>query len=171
MGPIGAVLAFFIDSLIGDPRSSLHPVVIMGKLIGLLERLFRKEKDSPQIQIFKGALLALLVLAISWSVTYGLLMLAGKISNVFEDVLGIFLLSFFICPRSLAEAGFELRGLLEKGDLPEARRKVGWIVGRDTDSLDEAEITRATVETTAENTVDGIIEMKNIYILAEQPHG
>ena len=73
MGPIGAVLAFFIDSLIGDPRSSLHPVVIMGKFIGLLERLFRKKKDSPKIQIVKGALLVLLVLAISWSVTYGLL--------------------------------------------------------------------------------------------------
>lgn len=169
MGPIGAVLAFFIDSLIGDPRSSLHPVVIMGKFIGLLERLFRKEKDSPKIQIVKGALLVLLVLAISWSVTYGLLMIAGKFSNIFEDVLGILLLSFFICPRSLAEAGFELRGLLEKGDLPEARRKVGWIVGRDTDSLDEAEITRATVETIAENTVDGIIAPLFFYFIGGVP--
>ena len=47
--------------------------------------------------------------------------------------------------------------LLRKGDLQEARRKVGWIVGRDTTELDESEITRATIETVAENTVDGII--------------
>ena len=62
-----------------------------------------------------------------------------------------------ISPRSLASAGLELAQLLQKGDLTEARRKVGWIVGRDTTELDESEITRATIETVAENTVDGII--------------
>jgi cobalamin biosynthesis protein cobD len=57
----------------------------------------------------------------------------------------------------LAEAGLEIANLLRKQDISEARRKVGWIVGRKTSELDESEITRATIETVAENTVDGII--------------
>ncbi len=169
MWPLGAVLAFFTDSLIGDPRTGMHPVVIMGKFIGWLEKFFRRDEDSPNTQIFKGAILVLLVLSVSWGTTYGLLLLAGKLSNIFADILGVLLLSFFICPRSLAEAGFELRKLLEAGDLSEARRKVGWIVGRDTDALDEAEITRATVETIAENTVDGIIAPLFFYFIGGVP--
>ncbi len=169
MWPLGAVLAFFTDSLIGDPRTGMHPVVIMGKFIGWLEKFFRRDEDSPNTQIFKGAILVLLVLSVSWGITYGLLLLAGKLSNICADILGVLLLSFFICPRSLAEAGFELRKLLEAGDLSEARRKVGWIVGRDTDALDEAEITRATVETIAENTVDGIIAPLFFYFIGGIP--
>ncbi len=169
MWPLGAVLAFFTDSLIGDPRTGMHPVVIMGKFIGWLEKFFRMDEDSPNTQIFKGTILVLLVLSVSWGITYGLLLLAGKLSNIFADILGVLLLSFFICPRSLAEAGFELRKLLEAGDLSEARRKVGWIVGRDTDALDEAEITRATVETIAENTVDGIIAPLFFYFIGGVP--
>ncbi len=169
MWPLGAVLAFFTDSLIGDPRTGMHPVVIMGKFIGWLEKFFRRDEDSQNTQIFKGAILVLLVLSVSWGTTYGLLLLAGKLSNIFADILGVLLLSFFICPRSLAEAGFELRKLLEAGDLSEARRKVGWIVGRDTDALDEAEITRATVETIAENTVDGIIAPLFFYFIGGIP--
>ncbi len=169
MWPLGAVLAFFTDSLIGDPRTGMHPVVIMGRFIGWLEKFFRRDADSPNTQIFKGAILVLLVLSVSWGITYGLLLLAGKLSNICADILGVLLLSFFICPRSLAEAGFELRKLLEAGDLSEARRKVGWIVGRDTDALDEAEITRATVETIAENTVDGIIAPLFFYFIGGVP--
>jgi adenosylcobinamide-phosphate synthase len=70
---------------------------------------------------------------------------------------GAVLLSFAITPRSLAEAGREIKDYLLAGDLVQARTKVGWIVGRDTDSLDEAGATRATVETVAENIVDGIV--------------
>ena len=66
-------------------------------------------------------------------------------------------MSFMISPRSLAEAGKELNVLLKVGNLAQARYKVGWIVGRDTEHLNEGEIVRATVETISENTVDGII--------------
>lgn len=62
-----------------------------------------------------------------------------------------------ISPRSLADAANEIYFLLEREDIIRAREKVGWIVGRDTQNLNEAEVARATVETVAENTVDGII--------------
>ena len=66
-------------------------------------------------------------------------------------------LSFMISPRTLADAAREIYWLLESENLPRAREKVGWIVGRDTANLNEAEVSRATVETVAENTVDGVI--------------
>ena len=79
------------------------------------------------------------------------------------------ILSFMISPRSLAEAGQELHHLLIIGDIEEARRKVGWIVGRDTDKLDEPEIVRATVETVAENTVDGIVSPLFFFMIGGLP--
>ena len=66
-------------------------------------------------------------------------------------------LSFMISPRTLGDAAREIYFLLDRENLARAREKVGWIVGRDTQNLNEAEITRATIETVAENTVDGII--------------
>ena len=67
------------------------------------------------------------------------------------------LLSFMICPRSLAKAGREVYRYLVRHHLRIAQLKVGKIVGRDTDHLDSPEVTRATVETIAENTIDGIV--------------
>jgi adenosylcobinamide-phosphate synthase len=78
-------------------------------------------------------------------------------------------LSFMISPRNLAEAGREIRDYLMEGNLEMARFKVGWIVGRDTDKLDEPEIARATVETIAENTVDGIIAPLFFFVLGGVP--
>ena len=155
---ITAVAAFLIDALIGDPKSKIHPVVLIGKLIFVLEYLLRRDLDSPIKKIFKGGLLVVLVLIAS----YG----AGLAISIFAKMTGSFtaeifiealILSFMITPRSLAEAGREIYYLLENENLAQARYKVGWIVGRDTKNLNEAEVVRATVETVAENTVDGII--------------
>lgn len=155
---ITAVAAFLIDALIGDPRSRFHPVVLIGKLILVLEYFLRRDSDSHIKKIFKGGVLVLIVVAVSFSIGKGISILAEMTGSftakIFIEALA---LSFMITPRSLAEAGREIYFLLTMENLPQARYKVGWIVGRDTQNLNEAEITRATVETIAENTVDGII--------------
>ena len=155
---ITAVAAFLIDALIGDPRSKFHPVVLIGNLISLLEKILRRELDSPSQKIFKGGLLVTTVVAISFSVGYGIEFLSQKIPSLTAQIfIQALVLSFMISPRSLGDAAQEIYSLLETENLSEARRKVGWIVGRDTQNLNEAEVARATVETVAENTVDGII--------------
>lgn len=152
--PLGAVL---FDSLIGDPRSRLHPVVLIGNYISLLEKTFRRPQHSPGSQMAAGAVLVALVLLTTYAVVG--LVIAGleqlSASAVFWGE--ALILSFAITPRSLAEAGMEICRYLREGNLEQARYKVGWIVGRDTQRLDEREVTRATVETVAENIVDGII--------------
>lgn len=150
-------LAVAWDSLLGDPRGGWHPVVLIGKLIGALEQRLLFPALSPGQKRGRGAALAALVV----SIVYGLAWAAGQLASALppygQYLLESLLLSFAISPRSLKEAGMEIHDLLRAQNMAEARRKVGWIVGRDTDRLDEGEVTRATVETVAENITDGII--------------
>ncbi len=152
-----AICAFLFDTIIGDPNSKWHPVVLMGKLISLLERFFYRGTDSDGKKFAMGAMLVIIVLLISYDVAAALMHFSYYLPGWGSAMVGALILSFMISPKSLAKAGKEIYGLLVVGDLAEARRKVGWIVGRDTEELSEDEVSRATVETIAENTVDGII--------------
>ncbi|SHK88548.1 adenosylcobinamide-phosphate synthase [Selenomonas ruminantium] len=164
------ILAFLLDCIIGDPQSKWHPVVLMGKLISMLERLFYHPADKDTRKFAWGAVLVLVVLWLVYAVAEGIMLLSYRIPWSWgSTAVGAIMLSFAISPKSLAKAGKELYGLLLAGDMTEARRKVGWIVGRDTDKLDEPEIARATVETIAENTTDGIIAPLFFFVLGGVP--
>lgn len=151
------VFAVVIDGLIGDPRISWHPVVLIGRLIAWLEAKLLRPAASARYKQWSGLVLVLAVLGISYTAVWGLLAVLAALHPLATLAGGALLLSFSISPRSLAEAGREIKQYLLKQDLDQARYKVGWIVGRDTKQLDVREITRATVETIAENIVDGII--------------
>ncbi|MDF2571411.1 MAG: cobD 1 [Sporomusa sp.] len=149
--------AVILDRIIGDPRTSLHPVVIIGNFIAWLERNLLNVKHSSLCKKWAGAVLVIVVLSTVYGVSWLIITALGSIHPWGIYIGGAILLSFTISPRSLAEAGREIAGYLNTGNMEQARYKVGWIVGRDTANLDTAEITRATVETVAENIVDGII--------------
>ena len=141
----------------GDPRSKYHPVVLIGNCIFFYEHLLYKKNTIPRNQILLGISTVLLVLMTVMVIVTGLLFIGGTIHPIGYFIVSLLCLYIAISPRCLAEAGIEIANLLRKQDISEARRKVGWIVGRKTSELDESEITRATIETVAENTVDGII--------------
>ena len=165
-----AILAFVIDTIIGDPRTKFHPVVLIGKLISLLERFHYRAEDSNGRKFFSGAILVLIVLFLTYDAAAALLYLSYYIPWEWgRELVAALLLSFTISPQSLAKAGKGIYALLITGDLAEARKKVGWIVGRDTDKLDDSEIARATVETIAENTVDGIISPLFFFVIGGVP--
>lgn len=151
------ILAFIIDCIVGDPRSNYHPVVLIGKVISFYEKIFYHEKDTNKRKFLYGACTVIATLVTVVLIGGIILMIAAHIADWLVSIVSAIILYITITPRSLAEAGHELFVLLKKGDIKEARRKVGWIVGRKTDDLDESEITRATIETVAENTVDGIL--------------
>lgn len=152
--PFGALL---LDTLVGDPRSKYHPVVLIGNCISFYEHLLYKKNTIAKNQILLGISTVLLVLMTVMLIVTGLLFIGGTIHPIGYFIVSLLCLYIAISPRCLAEAGIEIANLLRKQDISEARRKVGWIVGRKTSELDESEITRATIETVAENTVDGII--------------
>lgn len=155
---IVGVIAFLFDSLVGDPRSSYHPVVLIGKLISFFEKIFYDNQASDRKKFISGMFLTGAVLSVSYLVAFCIELMIRRTGNILVyDFTCAFFLSFMITPKSLAEAGREIYDYLVKGDLKNARYKVGWIVGRDTDNLSPSEATRATVETVSENIVDGII--------------
>lgn len=166
---VGA-LAFFLDCFIGDPNSKFHPVVLIGNLISATEKLLYGENASDRSRFFRGTLLVFIVLTLSygvtWAIMYGIALLGNEYISLFVAAL---ILKSTISPRSLAKAGREIYDYLRDNDLSEARRKVGWIVGRDTDKLTVPEIVRATVETISENIVDGIISPLFFFALGGVP--
>ena len=164
------ILAFLMDCVIGDPRSKFHPVVLIGKLIAGLETWLYSPEDSDKRKFWRGLLLMLLVLVICYGATAGIVYGVRRLGlPYFSWGVEALLLSFTISPRNLAEAGREIQRYLAAGDIEEARFKVGWIVGRDTDKLTVPEITRATVETIAENIVDGVISPLFFFFLGGVP--
>jgi adenosylcobinamide-phosphate synthase len=163
------LVAILIDTFLGDPRSSLHPVVMIGNCIAFLERKLLNPRYSHRLKKITGMLLVILVLGITYSVTWWILKLLSQIHPWAEFLGGALLLSLTISPNSLAKAGNEIYYYLVSGDLKQARFKVGWIVGRDTDKLTVPEITRATVETIAENIVDGVISPLFYFIVGGVP--
>lgn len=163
------LVAIIIDTFLGDPRSSLHPVVMIGNCIAFFERKLLRSQYSPTFKKINGMLLVILVLGITYFVTWWMLKFLSEIHPWAEFIGGALLLSFTISPNSLAKAGNEIYQYLVSGDLLQARFKVGWIVGRDTDHLTVPEVTRATVETIAENIVDGVISPLFYFIIGGVP--
>ncbi|MHB8986196.1 MAG: adenosylcobinamide-phosphate synthase CbiB [Eubacteriales bacterium] len=151
---LGAVA---LDLAVGDPRWLLHPTQVIGWLIDRLEGLFRPLADTPRRQVLAGGVLAALVVAASWLATYLLLAFAYRLAPLAGLALSAWLLSTTIAWHGLVEAGFRIFRSLKAGELAEARRRTGMIVGRDTGELPAGELTRAAVETVAENTSDGVI--------------
>lgn len=155
-----AWLALVLDSLIGDPNTRFHPVVLMGKAISLGEKLLYRQKAQEVEATYRGFILVLLLLLLTYGVGYGIVWGIHRLPEQYF-ILGYFLQAlvfcFMISPKSLAKAGLNIYDPLEEGNIDEARTKVNYIVSRDAQRMNETDITRATVETIAENTMDGVV--------------
>lgn len=150
-------VGYVIDLLIGDPRQMPHPVVIIGKGIELLEKKARYHFSSPLGLKIAGAFIVLVVIAASFAATSAILWVAWQINYYFFLLAGAWIFSTTIATRGLADAALEIRQMLLYGDLSLARQRVGWIVGRDTDTMSSEEMVRATVETVSENLNDAFM--------------
>lgn len=160
------ILAFILDMILGDPRSNLHPVVLIGRVISFFEAVFYKYTDNDTKKLWYGGITVGFILLTIYIITSLILWLAGLINEWVYYLVEVVLVYVTISPRSLGGAGFEITRLLKQGFIDDARKRVSWIVGRDTEHLDESEITRATVETIAENTVDGIVAPLFFFLIA-----
>ncbi len=152
-----AVLGALLDACFGDPRWLPHPVVAIGKLISGGEKLLRRLLPATRAgERLGGALLVLLVLAVTGGVSAGLLWLAFRIHPWLGFALEVFWCYQIPAARCLRDEAVKVRRALETGTLDDARRAVAGLVGRDTERLDGAGVTKAAVETVAENTTDGV---------------
>ena len=147
---VWVLLACALDRAMGDPRWCPHPVVAMGWCISRLRWLAEAwAGDQPGRLRLAGGLITLLLVGASAGAGWALTAVAPW------PVLVIALASA-LAGRSLEQAVQQVLAALAAGDLPLARQRLGWIVGRDTDGLSDAEVLRALAETASENAVDGL---------------
>ncbi|MEL7567436.1 MAG: adenosylcobinamide-phosphate synthase CbiB [Dehalobacterium sp.] len=149
--------AYFIDLVLGDPRSFPHPVIYIGKLISFLEHQVRKRAKTPKALKMGGVFLTFTTVLVTFSLSMGLLLLAKNIHIYLFYFLNVVLMWTCLATKSLRVESMKVFYALEIDDIALARINLSYIVGRDTKELSVEEITKATVETVVENTADGII--------------
>ena len=161
-----------IDRIVGDPHGFPHPVVGIGRLISLLERLFRRLLPKTKGgEIAAGACIWVLTVLISVGLPAALLYGAQKLSVWLRLALESVMCWQILATKSLRDESMKVFSALRGGTLDEARQAVSMIVGRDTAQLDEKGVARAAVETVAENTSDGVIAPLLFLALGGAPLG
>ncbi len=146
--------AFILDFFLGDPGILPHPVVYMGKAIVFFESRFRKWFKSL---LAAGFLFACFLILSTWALAFCAITLFMHIHPVFGYAVQMILLFFCFSSKSLERSALKVFHALENHDIESARQAIAMIVGRQTQTLDEQGITRAAVETVAENFVDGFL--------------
>ena len=158
---IAFFIGFFLDQIIGDPYNIPHPIRLIGSLISFFdkkllgdisegERDFKREKR-------RGVALCILVPFITVVVTAVVVVGAYLIYPYLGVIVEAVLTCYILAAKSLRVESMKVYDALENGTIEDARKAVSMIVGRDTQCLDESGVTRAVVETIAENTSDGVI--------------
>lgn len=148
---IGLVAAV-LDAVFGDPKKWKHPVIYIGNFISLVERKLNRGTHRK----VKGFIAMLLTVTLSTGFVLAIVLLAFQVHIWLWLAVEVLLISLALAQKSLKEAALLVYDALEKEDLPEARRYLSWVVGRDTAHLDEPEIVRGVIETVSENTSDGV---------------
>lgn len=147
-------IALFLDIILGDPRWMPHPVRWIGAMIEMVEGLLGGSNLPEKLS---GWVLALtVILSILFTASYALI-LARDVSPLFGYALEVWMVYTAISLKSLRREAIKIKRYLAEKSLPDARKALSMIVGRDTDKLTEREVIRATVETVAESFVDGIL--------------
>ena len=165
-----AAMSLLLDTLLGDPAWMPHPVVLMGKAITALERRLRARYPATEPGERRAGLVLAAVLPLgTLLVTCAAVWLAGRIHPVLGFLLQVLWGWQALAMRGLGQESENVRRKLTEGTLPEARKAVARIVGRDTDKLTEGGVIRAAVETVAENFSDGVAAPMLYLVLGGAP--
>jgi len=156
MNILSLYIGYITDLIIGDPYSFPHPVKYIGKLIKVVENFVRKTAKTDKGLKIGGFFLWFVTVGTTFAVTY-LVMRLARFNTVVYVIINSIVIYTTLATKCLKDEAKKIYEVLKTGDLQKSRTQLSYIVGRDTANLDEKEIIRATVETVAENTVDGLI--------------
>jgi adenosylcobinamide-phosphate synthase len=157
MTGIDLLLATALDAVVGDPRWLPHPVRGMGAVIAWYDHWIRTLCRTDESLRIAGGILAIGLPTAVYATGIVVISEAESFSPVLGHVVEIGLAYTTLAGRDLLDHVRVVGHELAQGNLSGARRAVARIVGRDSTTLEEPEIVRATVETIAESTSDGII--------------
>jgi adenosylcobinamide-phosphate synthase len=152
--------ALLIEAAIGYPARLFawigHPVTWIGALIGALDRSLNRESMSFAMRRLAGVAALLILLGVTLAASLALVALCRLAGPLALLPLAL-LASSLLAQRSLHEHVARVAQGLEQGGLTGGRKAVAMIVGRDPESLDEAGVARAAIESLSENFSDGIV--------------
>ncbi|WP_411335484.1 adenosylcobinamide-phosphate synthase CbiB [Ruminococcus gauvreauii] len=152
------IIGFLIDLAVGDPRWLYHPIRAIGNLIALLEKILRRYFPKGRAgERTAGVILVVLTVAVSTAVPLLILYFAYRFNEWLGFVLETLMCYQLLATRALKDESMKVYDALMGGDIEKSRHAVSMIVGRDTKELTEEGVTKATVETVAENASDGVI--------------
>jgi adenosylcobinamide-phosphate synthase len=149
---IAIAIGFLLDRMIGDPPKWPHPVRWIGTFISKLTTVLNKGK----FRTLKGAFTLFITVGIVLGIVFAMVGFAYQFNIYAGIVVESTLIAIGLAQKSLRDAALDVYRPLAAKDLPAARTKLSWIVGRDTDKLKEGGIVRGAVETVSENIADGI---------------
>lgn len=169
---IGFFTGFILDLIIGDPYWLPHPIRLIGTVISKTEHWLLTEKEGKTLsnndKRIRGRLLTVLVLAVTGMTSFLLLFLAYLIHPAAGIAAESIMTYQILATKCLKKESMKVYRELKQGNVKGARAAVSMIVGRDTNVLDETGITKAAVETVAENCSDGVIAPM-LYLAAGGP--
>lgn len=160
-------LALVIDLALGEPPRVLHPVVWMGKVISLLERI--NVGHSPFVQFVYGSVITLLIAGLFTAPVYFMLFYLKSFSFAAYVIVGAVLLKSTFSLKELRQVALRIKGLLLREKLDEARFELRSLVSRDTQNLPKPLLVSATVESVAESTCDSFIAPLFYFLLLSIP--
>jgi len=148
------LLAVVLDIVFGDPINIPHPISYIGKMIHAYEKALRK--TGWPLRLCGFLLLFLSIMSVIITIT-GVLWVANQLHPLLNQFLTVYLCYTALAATCLNREVRKVYKALKDKNLSEARRFISYLVGRDTSNLTEHEVTRAAVETAAENTIDGVL--------------
>ena len=166
---ISMIIGFILDLLFGDPHWLPHPIRLIGNTISKGEKLMGKIfKDKEYIG---GMVLALFVVSMSFIVPFAILKIAGSFNVYLKIAIESIFIYQIMATKCLKDESMRVYNYLYKKDILNSRKYLSWIVGRDTENLNEVQITKAAVETVAENFSDGVIAPLFFVVIGGAPLG
>ncbi len=152
---IAFIMAFILDSIFGDPRWLLHPVILIGRFISFLEKRWLREKDTDDVKLIQGRVLTIVVIVVTFDLTLALILFSYKLHVIVGIIIESILGATCLAAKDLKKESMKVYYSID--DIDKARHAVSMIVGRDTESLSKEGVIKAAVETVAESTSDGVI--------------
>ena len=149
------VAAMLLDVAIGDPRSLLHPVKLIGRAVAYGERCLQTGNRTRDL--IGGAILTFAVVAGSALATYLVIVALGSTASALGAISATLVAYTTLAARGLNDAARAVEQSLRRDDIVTARDEIRALVGRDPDALEREGLIRAAIESVAENSSDGII--------------
>ena len=165
------IIGYILDLTFGDPQGLPHPVRLIGRMISNLEKYLRNKCKNVSDERKAGVMLWIIVVMVSFLIPLVILTFAYSINHIVGIITEAVMIYFILATKSLKVESMKVYSELKNNNLSEARRYLSYIVGRDTENLDASSISRAAVETVAENTSDGVIAPMLFIMLGGAPLG